>query len=266
MHRKTQRRPIGHRYEKVVKQQSTVENLNIQEAVTILGGIAGLIVAILWLAGRFYMAGYLGAMNIPAFQVSFSVWEYAEASWSRLIFYFLSRIYLPLVIIATVVLSSALVAYFLQRIFPKLRMIDALEAIVSQAVNFQRNFRGVLTFAFIIYFVYILLEVFIAINGSGAGEGRKAVLEESYTIEVYSKDSIPLGPSEPAPNVPSTFNHYSGFRLLTHNNGKYYLFQEIDPTTCKPLKVFVITDTQDIYFVLGDVARINTVCEKSPSS
>ena len=54
-----------------------------------------MIVAILWLGGRFYMAGYFGAMNIPAFQINFSVWEYAEAAWSRVIIYFLRQIFIP---------------------------------------------------------------------------------------------------------------------------------------------------------------------------
>src|SRR5919109_516943 len=109
MKRKIQRKPIRYFRETAVKEELIAKSLNLQEAVTIFGGITGVIVAILWLAGRFYMTGYLRALNIPAFQVSFSIWEYAETSWSRLIFYFLSTIYLPLVMISTVALSGVFV-------------------------------------------------------------------------------------------------------------------------------------------------------------
>jgi|SRR5688572_21145965 len=264
MQRRIQRKPKMYLRERSVTAQPTVRGFNIQEAIAILGGITGIVVAILWLAGRLYTAGYFGAMNIPAFQINFSVWEYAEASWQRLVLIFLRKIYLPLVVITSVAFISLLMAFVLQRIFPKLRMVNALKKIASQVTSIQRNFHGVLGFAFVLLFIYMLLQAFIEINKSGAEQGRIAVLKGSYAIEVYSKDGVPLGPSQVAQGGTSIFNYYSGFRLLTHNNGKYYLFREIDPSTCKPAEVFVITDTQDIYYVIGDVAPImNTPCDST---
>ena len=73
MPRKIQRQPIRYIAEKVGQEQSSPKNFSIQEAVTILGGITGIIVAILWVTGRSYAAGYFSAMNIPSFQINFSI-------------------------------------------------------------------------------------------------------------------------------------------------------------------------------------------------
>ena len=62
---------------KNLKAPAPANGITIQEAVSIIGGITGTIVAILWLAGRSIWRDTC-AINIPAFQINFSVWEYAE--------------------------------------------------------------------------------------------------------------------------------------------------------------------------------------------
>ena len=88
MRKKVQRKSIRHLPESSDRGQTDAKGLNIRDAITILGGTTGLVVAVLWIAGRSYSAGYFSAMNIPSFQINFSIWEYAEASWQRLYFIF----------------------------------------------------------------------------------------------------------------------------------------------------------------------------------
>jgi hypothetical protein len=266
MRKRVQRKPVKVLREKAVIEPLSNAGLNIQEAVTILGGITGLIVAILWLSGRFYTAGYFGAMNIPAFQINFSVWEYAEVAWSRLLFYFLEKIYVPLTLITVVSLISFLSIFVLQRLFPRLKLIDLLNRLTFRVQNLPGSFRSLLVFLLVMYFISAMLDTLIEIKRSGQDAGRAAVLKGSYAVDVYSRDGIPLGSSETAPNILSTFNHYSGLRLLTYNNGKYYLFRELNPTTCKPAQVFVITDSQDVYFVFGNIAPMDTSCSLTSTS
>lgn len=259
MRKRIQRKPKRYAPERVSHRQTT-RSISIQEAVTILGGITGLIVAILWLAGRFYAAGYFSAMNIPAFQISFSVWEYAELAWSRLLFYFLSKLYPPLIIVASVAFTSFLSILALQRIFPNLKLIELLERIALQAENLPGSFRSLFFFVLIMYFIFILLDVFIEINKSGQHEGRLAVLMSSYGVEVYSKDYMPLGTPKMMPNTTPVLMEYSGLRLLTFNSGKYYLFRDVDPVTCRPSQVFIISDSPDVHLAVSPIAPVDVPC------
>ena len=121
MPKKTQRKFNRYLPVKEDKEKTEAKGFSIQAAVTVLGGITGIIVAILWVAGRFYTIAYFNAMNIPSFQINYSIWEYAEASWMLLIMYFLGKIYRPALLIAVIFLTTILLILAAQRIFPKLR-------------------------------------------------------------------------------------------------------------------------------------------------
>jgi len=265
MRRKVQRKPIRRLPERTNAERGYARDWDFRDTATILGGITGFFVAVLWLAGRSYMAGYFSAMNIPAVQINFSIWEYAEASWQRLIFYFLGRIYTPLVVIATSVPTVLLGAAFVQRIFPRLRLFDAILKLESQARKLRVNFKAMLVFSLGVYLFYLLLLSFVDINKTGQNVGRNAVLKRSHAIEVYSTDSLPLGPGEAVPGTAPGLIHYSGLRLLTSNNGKYYLFREVDALTCKPAQVFIVDESPSVHFILGDVAPFDAPCEESPT-
>jgi hypothetical protein len=263
MTKRIQRKPRRYRPERVAPAPPP-HHATIQEAITILGGVTGLIVAILWLAGRFYASGYFGAMNIPAYQINFSVWEYAEIAWSRLIFYFLNKLYYPLVVTALVFLISLMVVFVLQRLFPRLKLVTLLDGLATRLVDFPARVRGLLTVVLVLYFIFLLLDSFIEINRSGQQEGKATVLTKSYSVEVYSKEPLPLGAPRLAPNAAPALLEYSGLRLLTFNNGKYYLFREVDPQTCKPAQVFIISDSSDTHLVLSAVSPVAGTCSPTP--
>lgn len=265
MRRRVQRKPIRRLPEKTDSERGYTRDWDYRDTATILGGITGLFVAILWLAGRSYMAGYFSAMNIPSVQINFSIWEYAEASWQRLIFYFLGRIYTPLVVIATSIPTVLVGAAFVQRIFPGLKLFDAVLKLESQARKLRVNFKVALAFSLGVYLFYLLLLSFVDINKTGQNVGRNAVLKRSHAIEVYSTDSLPLGSGETVPGTAPGLIHYSGLRLLTSNNGKYYLFREVNPLTCKPAQVFIVDESPSVHFVLGDVAPVDQACAESPT-
>lgn len=260
MRKRIQRKPKRFFSERTSKAPTTARVVNIQEAVSILGGITGTIVGILWLAGRFYMAGYFSAMNIPVFQINFSVWEYAEAAWSRVILYFLINIFVPLILASSIALASLVAILALQRLFPKLKLVALLEGITLRAQNLPERFKSVIAFVLIMYFIYILLDLSTNLNSSGQDQGRATVLTRSYAVEVYSKDYLPLGPLQVMPNTTPALLHYSGLRLLTFNNGKYYLFRDVDPITCRPLQVFIISDNPDVHLTVSPIAPVDAPC------
>jgi hypothetical protein len=98
------------------------------------------------------------------------------------------------------------------------------------------------------------------LNASGQYQGRVTVLTSSYAVEVYSKDYLPLGSPQVIPNTTPTLMHYVGLRLLTFNNGKYYLFRDVDPITCRPSQVFIISDNPDVNLTVSPIAPIEAPC------
>jgi hypothetical protein len=260
MTRRIQRKPKRYLSESTSKVTTKPKGINIQEAISILGGITGMIVAILWLAGRFYIAGYFSAMNIPAFQINFSVWEYAEAAWSRVILYFLINIFVPLILASSIALASLVAILTLQRIFPRLKLVGLLDGITLQAQKLPRRFKSVLAFVLIMYVIYILLDLSTNLNLSGQEQGRATVLTRSYAVEVFSKDYLPLGSPEVMSNTTPILMHYRGLRLLTFNNGKYYLFRDVDPVTCRPSQVFIISDNPDVHLTVNPIEPVEAPC------
>lgn len=260
MPRKVQRKPIRRIREKDIIGQSTAEGINIQGVITVLGGLTGIIVAVLWVAGRFYAAGYFGAMNIPAFQIDFSVWEYAEVSWLRLIFYFLKRLSPIVIFLAIVPLTTIILVFILQRMFPRLKFVDAANKLMLRMDGVRSTLSYPLTLTIIVMFAYVLLQTFLDINQTGQSDGKRVVFSGSYGAQVYSKDYLPIGIPKVTSNMTSSLMEYDGLRLLTFNNGKYYLFRDVDPVTCKPSRVYVVTDSPNIVLVLGAVTPIDDPC------
>jgi hypothetical protein len=107
---------------------------------------------------------------------------------------------------------------------------------------------------------YFLMQTTIEFSETGFQAGKQTTLTQSYRVEVYSRDTIPLGASQISVREQTVFNHYRGLRLLTHNNGKYYLFREVDEATCRPKQVFVIPDTEDIYVIVKNITPVRTPC------
>jgi hypothetical protein len=260
MTRRIQRKPKRYLSERTSKAPTTAKGISIQESISILGGMTGIIVAILWLAGRFYMAGYFSAMNIPAFQINFSVWEYTEAAWSRVILYFLINIFVPSILASSVALASIVAILALQQIFPRLKLVELLDGVTVQAQNLPRRFKSILAFVLIIYLIYILLDLSTNLNASGQEQGRVTVLTRSYAVEVFSKEYLPLGAPAIMSNTTPTLMHYRGLRLLTFNNGKYYLFRDVDPITCRPAQVFIISDNPDVHLTVSPIEPVEAPC------
>ncbi len=240
--------------------QEKTKVFSFQEAITIFGGITGLVVAILWQAGRFYVNGYFSAMNIPIFQINFSVWEYAEVSWFRLFVYFISKLSLPLLVISSGGAVSILVALILQRVFPRLKIEKGIQKIRGLFEEIWRQSKAVFGISFIILLVYFLTLSFQDLQRSGEKAGKQVVLYQSHSVEVYSPEELSLGSASVVPDTTPLLFHYNGLKLLTYNNGKYYLFREVNSETCKPEQVFIVENSENIHIVLGEITPVDGPC------
>ena len=109
-------------------------------------------------------------------------------------------------------------------------------------------------------FIYFLYLSFIDLYTQGQDVGSRTLISQSYSVEIYSNDELPLGPASVLQNkIPSIF-HYEGLKLLTYNNEKYYLFREVNPETCKPEKVFIVDNSENVHVVMGEILPVEGPC------
>jgi hypothetical protein len=262
MRRKIQRKPIRSLQREIVsdKQQVPAGTVNIRDVVGVISGLGGLIVALLWIAGRYYTAAYFEAMNIPFSQINYSVWEYAGVAGPKLFYIVLAKSYFPLLVIASALGIVLLLIFTLQKLLPQLRLLDAIQSLRLSLTQLPRNIRNLIAVAIMLYLVYFLMQATIEFSDSGLREGQQTVLGRSYAVEVYSAVGIPLGMTETPSRDEDGLYYYPDLWLLTHNNGKSYLFREIDQGTCQPEQVFVVPDTESIYVVVSERTPVRPTC------
>lgn len=243
---------------KLAKRQKEVDGFNFREAITILGGITGLIVALLWIAGRFYANGYFAEMNIPLYQINYSIWDYAELAWLRLVTYFFIAVSAPLFLLITCSIIFLILLFVLQKMLPKLIILATFQRLVAQITGFFNSYRILAVTGLIVIFFYCFLLLLTDIHAGGQADGLRAVLTGSYSVDVYSKEYLPMGPYDVVSGT-SMF-HYGGLHLLIANGGKYYLFRDINPASCQPEQVYVINDIESIHLVFSELSLITTPC------
>lgn len=206
----------------------------------------GTFVLWLWLAARTYAAGYLSAMNIPAFYLSWAIWELGEVDWLLVTGYALG----------TVLVIGLGLNFILARLTPGFaKFVLGLQARVGSREPDGRHIvnraaTGTLTVAYLASAAGMaLLTVWASsawVYGWGQVAGRRAVLERASQVQIVSRIPQAIGtpaltPETAASNASTSFV-YADLRLLTHMGSRYFLFKDIDPVTCRPDEVYVVND------------------------
>ena len=120
----------------------------------------------------------------------------------------------------------------------------------------------VFMFLFLIFFSFTHAIQYIQENGRL--RGQSTVLFHSMQVELVTKLPVIMDGNESISSLYTTAADqyiYNGFRLLTMNNGKYYVFKELDPQTCIPAHVYVINAESVNQLVLGPAESLSDLCE-----
>lgn len=246
--------------------------ISLRDMIALLSAGAGVLTALIYLSGRYYAGGYFGAMNIPSYQVSFSLWEYGEVVWLPV------SLYIFTMMIVSGVLWGIGYAIWDGLVTPVARKLTGWVQDVAWGQQPGRRLPGIgpraemafsiaglglglLCFAVIVFLSLQLMLEF------GKSLGTRAVLQTSPRAELVSAVPLPMEKVRIITNSiagvgeVNSFYAYSDLHLLTYNNGKYYLFRDIDPTTCRPEQVFVINADQDIQINLSAAEPLDEACE-----
>lgn len=223
---------------------------SLREVIGLISAGAGIFDALLYLAGRSFASGYFEAMNIPSYQVSFSLWEYGEVAWFPLFLYPIGMMavtgFLMGIISRIFDVLSPLIKRFANWLKPKIR-------IKLPAWNLPERSRDTIfwfSLAWHATFILILLGLVIFtlsfVRGFGSYNGQLRVAQLSTSVEIVSPSPLPFDENnlQPISANGQSFYIYKNLHLLTVNDGKYFLFRDIDPKTKKPVKVYVIEENQ----------------------
>jgi hypothetical protein len=233
---------------------------SLREMVGLISAGAGIFAALLYLAGRSFASGYFAAMNIPHYQVSFSMWEYGEVAWRSMLFY-------PTLIIGVSALSWMilhgswdLITYWLKKTF-EVKLPNWLNPSFSKRT--KQWFALVLFSVLVMSLIWFADQILQIVENVGKESGKIVVLERTARVELVSLIPMALDDDNLAPVKSSGQDYftYKGLHLLTVNNGKYYLFKGIDPATCRPVKVYVVEDRENLQINLLPAVSIADQCK-----
>lgn len=242
---------------------------SLRDALTLVSAGAGVFAVLFYLAGRSFSGGYFGQMNIPSYQISFSLLEYSELAWVPLFVF-------PLLVIL-IVSFLAWAVFTLKDLFAPLFVLLIGKILLSKrpkrfTLDFSKITMSretklsffVLFWTFVAFVgMFLILGLMTFTDSAGRNAGRKTILENAQTVELVSAIPLALDDNNLAPVGASgqAYYIYTGFHLLTFNSGKYYLFKEIDPVTCKPLKVYIIDSEKDLQVNLSVAQSLVDQCQ-----
>lgn len=245
---------------------------SLRELIGLISAGAGIFGVLLYLAGRSFASGYFAAMNIPGYQVSFSLWEYGEVAWKPMLLY-------PVLMLGGAGLFWGVIYTTIDWLSPLFRRLtNWLKSLIKikpstwRLPEISKHTRQwfILSLLASLAFISVLAieNTLQFVEGSGRLNGQAMVLERASQVELISTTPMALDDDNLAATVSSGQDYYvyKGLHLLTFNNGKYYLFKEIDQVTCKPLKVYVIGAEQNIQVNLLPAISLSDQCQKDKSS
>lgn len=244
---------------------------SLREVIGLIGAGAGILAALFYLAGRNFAEGYFSAMNIPSYQVAFSLWEYGAVAWLPILIYSISMILASSLlggifsILAdwTLPLRTSLWKWVKRKVSFKLPSFQLPE--VSRKTRLWFVIANSAFVALLFFLIVIFTLQFVTQYGSW--NGKVYVLESASQVELIS--GIPMAFDDGELVAGQSGGHdyyvYTGFHLLTFNEGKYYLFREIDPATCRPAKVYVIEANNSLQVNLLPPVSLADKC-KGPSA
>jgi hypothetical protein len=248
---------------------------SVRELIGLLTASAGIFAVLFYLAGRSYVSGYFGAMSIPEYLVSFSLQEYVMLAWQSVLIYpvfifVVGGLFWGIVYTLRDYLSPVIFRFlnWLKNKAKNLLSFIHLPTIhlpkLSRETHLMYAMLGIgLLFAMVIVTVSSALTF---VEQIGQINGKNALLEKSLNVELITDKPVMSEQVDVITNHEGIFYVYKDFRLLYVTNEKYYLFKEIDPTTCKPRKVFVIDRELFNQVNLSIANNLNNFClQNNPS-
>lgn len=249
MVKKTHRRPLREYRLPRAEQPKEESGINFKEILSILAGSSGVFAALFWMGGRFFAMGYFQSLDIPLYMLTFTFGEYGEQ-------YFGTLLLLPIVIGNFILANYFIVLKFVLILSALVVLIVLGKILIRSRFKIDRKAAGVpspktpnkVFWVFDVIVLLILTFYFAFFIGNWSG--RDVVLAKSQEITFYTQESMgEIEFSQVSPNASTTYK-YSGLRLLTKNSGKYYLYDDVNPDTCKPARIYIVDEEKMISVTL----------------
>jgi hypothetical protein len=144
------------------------------------------------------------------------------------------------------------------------RFFNTLKRVTADAFSIpQTDLSRIRSYFFTTPLLAMLGATFLLLSSSFAFDIARGVfgnpspitdVESLKSIEIMSSHILfPHDAIQPPPLIAAgeqPVYQYQGFHLIVHANGRYILFRNLDPGTCRPTDVFIIHDDQIISVIL----------------
>lgn len=239
----------------------------------------GLLIALLWLVGRYYAVGYAQAMHIPFFQLTFTVWDhvvqgltptwiwtvvgvvllggfsaYMVAMWS---FYadIVTWLWWQRLLLSLFAGGSGIgIGWWVDGRVPQvsvwLTLLVLTGVIVALPLWLPTAHRIAPMIITILIFVSPLIAVPAVISGIGPKafqlgwqDAQRFMQKETMRVRLVSSEPTIL---DTQPSTTLSVNGkdiytYEGFYLLAFNDGRYFLYKALT-SECTPAQVYVVQE------------------------
>lgn len=242
---------------------------SVRELLGLITASAGIFAVLFYLAGRSYVSGYFGAMNIPEYLISFSLQEYVMLAWQSVLIY-------PVFIFVVGGLFWGILYTLRDYLSPvTYRFLNWLKNKAKNLLSFihlpnfhlpklsreTRLMYAMLGIGLLVAMVIVTISSALTfIERIGQLDGKNALLEKSMNVELITDKPVMSEQVDVITSHEGIFYVYKDFRLLYVTSEKYYLFKEIDPSTCKPRKVFIIDKALFNQVNLSIANNLNNFC------
>ena len=209
-------------------------------------------------------------MNIPEYMISFTLQEYGVIAWMPILVYPIATMIIGGLIWGIFSFILDLIDSVSKRLVEWIRKIIDKVSMDIKLPKFSLLTKQMFSLAgkgFLVLFIviYILITMDL-VSKIGTVLGRTTLLNESHPVEIISPILLPLVNSEQiitqTTSLTNQKSSYKDFRLLIFNNGKYFLFKELDPLTCKPLQVFILEKDQIEQIILSPATSLAGECQQ----
>jgi hypothetical protein len=259
------------------KEQSTFFR-QAKEILAVFGSIVGLLVAYLWIAGRSFFYGFYDqSLGIPFQQIDLSIWEYAEGVWRHIFLYIVVLIIGGSIIIALIILVGPLAKQVANWAMNKVarkykRKTREGKAAVEWAIlkrSLMKASRLILLALSVLLAALAALYAVIDMSAKGVQYGQAFLADNRLEVELVSDiplalDNLDRYRSNSDSLIPTFV--YTGYRLLLHDSGRYYIADDFDAVTCKPRQVYVISDEHLVQVNLIPAPPLSSKCSSMTSS
>jgi hypothetical protein len=228
--------------------------ISLKDVVGAIVSLSAIATAVFYVIGRYFAVGYFKEMNIPLYQLKFSIWEYGEVAWYPIAEYLIGVLaYAALAAVLFGLVVTLVRKLVLRRSTDRPRERSRQPGLIHKTLESARDSMFFGSMAALL-FVIVLVIAFAGHRAEERGSqvGRAEVLIAQHLTLVTSQPlGIPGGLTVKTSDG-RVLHRYEDLYMLTYNDDRYFVYRTLGVDPCRPQDVFVVESERVTQATLSD--------------